>query len=156
MEIKVGEIIRAKREEKKIGLVELARRIEVSPGYLSQIENGRKRNPKMEIVMRLMQELDVDLSMLLGMDTNEESYLTRIPPLLKLVFARDRNLNVLSDPQVLKKYCAMSERLFEAKYVLEEKALYDLFLEDASQQIDLALKRYLALQLIHSARGDKP
>lgn len=153
MEIKVGEIIRAKREEKKIGLVELARRIEVSPGYLSQLEHGRKRNPKMEIVMKLMQELDVDLSMLLGMDTNEESYLARIPPLLKLVIARERNLNVLSDPQVLKKYCTLSEKLFDARYVLEDKALYDLFLEDAAQQVDLALKRYLALRMIQGTRS---
>lgn len=148
MEIKVGEIIRSKREERKIGLVALAKRIDVSPGYLSQIENGRKTNPKMEIILKLMEELEIDLSMLLGMDLNEESYLNRIPPLLKLVFARERNLHVLSDQDVLRKYCALSEKLFDAKYVLEEKSLYNLFLEDAAQQVDLALKRYMALQFI--------
>ena len=44
MEIKVGEIIRAKREEKGYSLVEFAEKINISAGYLSQIENGKKMN----------------------------------------------------------------------------------------------------------------
>ena len=41
MEIKVGEIIRAKRTERKMSLTELASLAGISTGYLSQIENGR-------------------------------------------------------------------------------------------------------------------
>ena len=44
MEIKVGEIIRAKREEKNISLSDFAKELEISPGYLSQIENGIKKS----------------------------------------------------------------------------------------------------------------
>jgi len=43
MEIKVGEIIRAKREEENITLSDLAKELDISPGYLSQIENGVKK-----------------------------------------------------------------------------------------------------------------
>ncbi|MDI9515322.1 MAG: helix-turn-helix transcriptional regulator, partial [Bacillota bacterium] len=56
MEIKVGEIIKAKREEKGLSLVEFAKRIGISSGYLSQIENGRKTNPRLDIVLRIIHE----------------------------------------------------------------------------------------------------
>lgn len=59
MEIKVGELIKAKREEKKYSLVDFAQIIGITPGYLSQIENGRKKNPKLEILLKIAKELDI-------------------------------------------------------------------------------------------------
>lgn len=148
MEIKVGEIIKAKREEKGYSLVEFSKIIEISPGYLSQIENGRKTNPKLEIILKIIHELGIDIEMLLGLESSEENYLSRIPSLLKLTLAKERNLNVLSDPDVLRKFNALISRLLEAKYVLENKDLFQLFLEDASVQTENALKRYMALQFL--------
>ena len=153
MEIKVGEIIRAKRLERKMSLTELAGEVGISAGYLSQIENGRKQNPKLEIILKLIHRLDLDLSMLLGLEPHEESYLTRIPTLLKLVFARERNLQVLSDVEIQRKFCALSEKVLEARYVIGEKDLYALFLEDVRTQTDNALKRYIALSLILEQHG---
>jgi transcriptional regulator with XRE-family HTH domain len=77
MQIKVGEIIRAKREEKHISLVSLARELNISSGYLSQIENGVKKNPNLEILLKIIHRLDIDLAMLLGVDSNEENYLVQ-------------------------------------------------------------------------------
>lgn len=154
MEIKVGEIIRAKRLERNMTLTALAGVVGVSAGYLSQIENGRKQNPKLEIVLRLIHHLDLDLAMLLGLEGAEESYLTRIPSLLKLVFARERNLKVLTDMDVQRRFCALSEKLLEARYVIGDRDLYTLFLEDVRAQTDNTLKRYLALQLILDKRED--
>ncbi len=153
MEIKVGEIIRARRMEQKMSLTELAGEVGISAGYLSQIENGRKRNPKLEIVLRLIHRLDLDLPMLLGLEQNEASYLARIPSLLKLVFARERNLQVLSDVEVQRRFCQLSEKVLEARYVIGEKELYALFLEDVRTQTDNALKRYIALSLILERHG---
>jgi transcriptional regulator with XRE-family HTH domain len=152
MEIKVGEIIRAKRLERNLTLTGLGGAVGVSAGYLSQIENGRKQNPKLEIVLRLIHHLDLDLAMLLGLEGAEESYLTRIPSLLKLVFARERNLQVLGDTDVQRRFCALSEKLLDARYVIGDRELYTLFLEDVRTQTDNTLKRYLALQLILDAR----
>lgn len=155
MEIKVGEIIKAKREEKGYSLIEFAQKIEISAGYLSQIENGRKTNPKLDIVLRIIHELDIDIEMLLGLESGEESYLSRIPSLLKLTLAKERNLNTLSDPDVLRKFNALSNRILETNYILENKELYKLFLEDVSIQIENTLKRYMALQvLINSKMND--
>ena len=100
MEISVGEVIKSKREEKGYTLSEFAKRIEISAGYLSQIENGRKTNPKLGIILRIIHELDIDIEMLLGIEPTEDKYLSRIPSLLKLTLARE-NLNTLSDLDVL-------------------------------------------------------
>ncbi|NLI38366.1 MAG: helix-turn-helix transcriptional regulator [Clostridiaceae bacterium] len=148
MEIKVGEIIKAKREEKGLSLVEFAKRIGISSGYLSQIENGRKTNPRLDIVLRIIHELDIDIRMLLGIESGEENYLSRIPSLLMLTLARDRNLKALSDKDVLRKFNAMIDSLCEARYILENQELYHLFLDDSANQIENILKRYMALQIL--------
>jgi transcriptional regulator with XRE-family HTH domain len=148
VEIKVGEIIKAKREEKGLSLVEFAKRIGISSGYLSQIENGRKTNPRLDIVLRIIHELDIDIRMLLGIESGEENYLSRIPSLLMLTLARDRNLKALSDKDVLRKFNAMIDSLCEARYILENQELYHLFLDDSANQIENILKRYMALQIL--------
>lgn len=156
MEIKVGEIIKAKREEKGISLIDFAKRIEISPGYLSQIENGRKTNPKLDIILRIIHELDIDITMLLGLESSDESYLSRIPSLLKLTLAKERNLKVLSEPDVLRKFNAMADKLFEARYILQDKQLYQLFMDDTANQIENTLKRYMALQLLYMRNNMTP
>ena len=148
MEISVGEVIKSKREEKGYTLSEFAKKIEISPGYLSQIENGRKTNPRLDIILRIIHELDIDIEMLLGIEPTEDKYLSRIPSLLKLTLARERNLNTLSDPDVLRKINHFLNRVLEAKYILENRELYNLFLEDVSLQTEGTLKRYMALQIL--------
>lgn len=61
----VGEYLRKIRKEKGIGLRELSRRADISHSYLSQIENGNKKEPKSYILRALAQELDVDYKELL-------------------------------------------------------------------------------------------
>ncbi len=148
MEIRVGEIIKAKREEKKYSLIEFARMAGISPGYLSQLENGHKSNPKLEIVLRIIRELEIDIDMLLGLESPGENMNTRIPSLLKLILAKDRNFKVLEDKEVLKKVCDIIDRALDSKYLIENKELYELFLEDIYIQMETTLKRYMALQII--------
>lgn len=148
MEIKVGEIIKAKREEKKISLVDFAKNIEISPGYLSQLENGRKANPKLDIILRIIHELDLDIDMLLGLESPNENLNLKIPSLLKLVLAKDRNYKVLENKEVLKKLCNIIDKSLDSKYIIEDKDLYELFLEDLFIQIENTLKRYMAFQIV--------
>lgn len=49
---------------------------------------------------------------------------------------------------VLRKFNAMADKLFEAKYVLQDKQLYQLFLDDINNLMENTLKRYMALQLL--------
>jgi len=148
MEISFGEVIKSKREEKGYTLNEFAKLVEISPGYLSQIENGRKTNPNLDIILRIIHELDIDIEMLLGLEPTEDKYLSRIPYLLKLTLAKERNLKTLSDQEFLKKINNLINRVLEARYILEDRDLFSLFLEDASLQTENALKRYMALQIL--------
>ncbi|MDP4094398.1 MAG: helix-turn-helix transcriptional regulator [Bacillota bacterium] len=151
MEIKVGEIIKAKRIEKGYGLVEFAKSTGISPGYLSQLENGRKTNPNLEVLMKISSELEIDIDMLLGITNSNENLNLKIPSLLKLVLAKDRNIRVMEDKEVLKKFCNIVEKMLESKYLIEEDELYKLFLEDIYIQIETVLKRYMAFQIINSS-----
>ena len=148
MQIKVGEIIKAKREEMNYSLVEFADMIGISAGYLSQIENGRKTNPKLEILLKVIKELDIDLDMLLGVENQGEGTAYNIPSLLKLVLAKDRNSRVLENREALKKVCGLLEKTLESWYRIEDDALYSMFLEDLYIQIESTLKRYMAFQII--------
>lgn len=148
MEIKVGEIIKAKREEKNLSLVDFAKMVGISSGYLSQIENGRKSNPKLEIILRIVKELDIDIDMILGLESHGENLNIKIPSLLKLILVKDRNFKVLEDKEVLKKLCSIIDKALESRYLIEDQSLYELFLEDIYIQIETIIKRYMALQII--------
>ncbi len=148
MQIKVGEIIKARREERNISLVGFAGEVGISPGYLSQLENGRKDNPNLDIVLRIAQALDIEIDTLLGLEQEVEMPSLRIPSLLRLIIAKDRNMKVLENREILKKICNILDRALESKYLLEDETIYSLFLEDVYIQMETALKRYMAMEIL--------
>ncbi len=62
----LGEIIREGRLAKKLGLRELARELDITPLYLSDIENDR-RVPSEDVLRKLAARLDLDVDHLLAM-----------------------------------------------------------------------------------------
>lgn len=152
LQIKVGEVIKGKREERKISLVNFARKIGISPGYLSQLENGRKANPKLEVMLKITHALDIEFDMLLGLEQESEAPALRIPSLLRLAIAKDRNLKVLEDKEVQKKISSILDRALECKYLIEDRELYSLFLEDVYVQMETALKRYMAMEILFNSK----
>ncbi|MED1205888.1 helix-turn-helix domain-containing protein [Heyndrickxia acidicola] len=71
-----GIYLRDLRKEKKITLVELAEKLELSQPYLSQIENGKMNVPKPELLSKMASVLDVDYYLLMkkaGYITEEEA-----------------------------------------------------------------------------------
>ena len=62
----VGERIRAMRAEKHISAAELARRADISKGYLSEIETGEASRPSAEVLFRIARELGTSMAVLLG------------------------------------------------------------------------------------------
>jgi transcriptional regulator with XRE-family HTH domain len=56
-----GQIVRARRKEKGIGLNELAERLGLSPAYWSRIERGHEKPPRDEIIERVAAILDLRL-----------------------------------------------------------------------------------------------
>jgi len=53
------------RKGKGLGLRELAKDAHVPPGYLAELETGKKRNPSLDVLKRLAKALDVPLPELL-------------------------------------------------------------------------------------------
>ncbi|MEQ6050175.1 helix-turn-helix domain-containing protein [Lysinibacillus capsici] len=68
-----GEAIKRGREEKKLSLRGLAKSINISHPYLSQLENGKTTNPSLQIVFKLAEALDMSLAYLIhlsGIEVN--------------------------------------------------------------------------------------
>jgi XRE family transcriptional regulator of biofilm formation len=71
----VGERLRQRRTEKNLSLAELARRAELSKGYLHAIESGDTQNPSAEILFRIANELGTTIADLLGEEEVERPML---------------------------------------------------------------------------------
>jgi transcriptional regulator with XRE-family HTH domain len=69
----VGERIRQRRSEKNLGLAELARRADVSKGYLHSIEAGDTQSPSADILFRIANELSTTIGDLLGEEVVSEA-----------------------------------------------------------------------------------
>jgi len=65
MENGFGDILRDLRVAAGVGLRELARRISTSPGYLSDVENGRTPPPSEKVIVEMARVLNVDKQTLL-------------------------------------------------------------------------------------------
>ena len=52
----LGQRIRKKREEKQLGLREMARQLSISPAYLSRVETDEERTPPGEQTLRAIAE----------------------------------------------------------------------------------------------------
>ena len=66
--ITLGQYIRDSRDKKDVSLRELARKIDCSPAFLSDIELG-KRNPSEEIFSKIAKALSVSITELKQYDT---------------------------------------------------------------------------------------
>lgn len=53
----LGQRIRKKRTEKELGLREMARRLEISPAYLSRVETDEEKTPPAEDTLKAIAKL---------------------------------------------------------------------------------------------------
>jgi len=58
-------MLKASRKANDMGLRELARKAKVPPGYLAELEAGKKKNPSLVVLKRLARALGVPLTELL-------------------------------------------------------------------------------------------
>lgn len=67
----LGEILRDARKNKKLTLAELAGRVGVTTGYLSNLENNRQE-PSISVLRGLSEQLDIPATMLFAEVTEED------------------------------------------------------------------------------------
>jgi transcriptional regulator with XRE-family HTH domain len=58
-------MLKAARKASHMGLRELARGANVPPGYLAELEAGKKKNPSLDVLKRLARALGVPVTELL-------------------------------------------------------------------------------------------
>lgn len=72
----IGEKIKAIRMEKRITAKELAERVEVTPGYISQIERDLI-SPSLSVLMRIADAIETPLASLLSQEAREQVTVVR-------------------------------------------------------------------------------
>jgi transcriptional regulator with XRE-family HTH domain len=68
----LGQALRAIREERDISIRELAKKVDLSPAFLSDVELGR-RHPSVENLTLIAKELKASLENLLELDTRGDT-----------------------------------------------------------------------------------
>lgn len=63
---RIGRMLKTLRLDRGYRQVDLAKRAKVTNVYLSQLENGRKKNPSIAVLRRLAKALGVPVTELLG------------------------------------------------------------------------------------------
>jgi transcriptional regulator with XRE-family HTH domain len=96
MEERFGEILRELRLRSRVGLRELARKIDKSPGYISDVENGRVPPPSERVIVQMASVLGVDSDGLLSaakkVDPKLSQYLAEQPKAADFLrWARDKH-----------------------------------------------------------------
>ncbi len=88
--VSLGQRLHRLRTDRGLGLGELARRCEVSKGYLSQLERGEANNPSVEAVRKLAAGLEVPVADLLGENPKRDRRKVPLPDGLKRFAARKK------------------------------------------------------------------
>ncbi|WP_246943670.1 helix-turn-helix domain-containing protein [Bacillus pinisoli] len=89
MESPFGQHIRRIREQKKIGLVEFAKELGVSAGYLSNLETGKTENIKLSLINKLQQDLHIYPVNENSADEELEQRLERVNKLFRTCYEQD-------------------------------------------------------------------
>ena len=93
-----GKLLRSLRLESGIGLRELSRLIEKSPGYLSDVESGNVPPPSEETIVQIANALNVDKKTLLNaakkIDPELSEYVAEQPQVADFLrMAKDQEFN---------------------------------------------------------------
>ncbi|MDC4242139.1 MULTISPECIES: helix-turn-helix domain-containing protein [Clostridium] len=100
----VGSKIAEIRNSKGISLSKLARDAGISKGYLSNIENGIKENPSVELLEKIASALGVNVSDLFDEEPikNIEDELDILEEDMKILFSKAKQLSKENRKKVLK------------------------------------------------------
>ena len=95
---KFGKLLRSLRLESGVGLRELSRLIEKSPGYLSDVESGNVPPPSEETIVQIANALNVDKKALLNaaqkIDPELSEYVAEQPQVADFLrMAKDQEFN---------------------------------------------------------------
>lgn len=71
--MKFNELIKMIRVENKMSINYLAKKIDMSPSYLLRLERGDNKNPSIELIIKLCDELNIDYTEMINCFTKKDS-----------------------------------------------------------------------------------
>lgn len=120
----VGTTIKIAREKVGISKSELSRRINVSPAYITMLENGTKKNPTTDILKKIANVLDISLSQLTRVETQvlgvgpEGDLITKDDPKLKVI-SEEFTFNQKFGKELKMPYTVENYRKDETRYFID-------------------------------------
>jgi len=99
----LGKKVRKYRRNKDLTTSELAERLNVSVGHISNIENGKNDIFKLELLFNLSKELDIPLSKLLSISPLKIDEITADSERFELSFVKPDVIQIKDIP-IIKKY----------------------------------------------------
>lgn len=145
----ISQKIKSLREEYPMSKSELARKISVSPAYITMLENGKKDNPSYEILLKISNALECSISDLLGYKYTPED--------IALLDGTNEDIVELKKFLELLEYFGYEIRDNGDKYKILKSDKIDLDLphseiNDFSKKVSEALSDFLEITLKHIIR----
>lgn len=121
--IVVGQTLKKQRLQMEIGVREIAKRVGVSPGYISQLEKGMIKKPSAEIIESLFMILKME-GVHISDNTEEQAYKDKL-----LNSISEMGLEELKAMDFIVKYSGLVSNLYEInqKSNKKEKVLAGIF-----------------------------
>lgn len=98
----IGELLKAIRESKNLTLKQLSELSGVGASSISDIENGKALNPRIETLVNLSNALDTPLNVLLDREEVDENKIKEYMGENKIFFSRFDKLSQKAKKQVIK------------------------------------------------------
>ncbi|WP_315117909.1 helix-turn-helix transcriptional regulator [uncultured Clostridium sp.] len=98
----LGENIKEVRISRGLSINALAKACGMSPGYLSDLEKGKKDNPSMDMLEKIANELNVTVQQLFKEDIDKIDEIDELENEMKLLYSKIKNLSSSDRQKVLK------------------------------------------------------
>ncbi len=106
----VGQRIKRLREAQGLSLAELARKADISKGYLHSLENQTPANPTLDTLKRVADALDVTIADLIGAPKVRAVVPSSVPSGLEELVKELRSAGTPLDPQTIASLASMRYR----------------------------------------------
>lgn len=110
MNIKLSELIKKEREKKEYSQRELAKRIKVDNATISRIENGTIKKPSIDVLMKLSNELEIDINILFDLSGYISQDIFKFANYKHRSYTKENLLNYVSEEK-LQKCLSINENL---------------------------------------------
>ncbi|MGO5072398.1 helix-turn-helix domain-containing protein [Clostridium sporogenes] len=98
----LGENIKKLRTSMRLSINALAKACQMSPGYLSDLEKGKKDNPSIDVLEKIANKLNVTVQQLFKEDIETTDEIDELENEMILLYSKIKNLSSRDRQKILK------------------------------------------------------